>query len=59
MELQERVIPLMTVTESAALKIKQLMSEEDDVNVLRVAIQGGGCLKIGRASCRERVFITV
>ena len=43
MELQERVIPLMTVTESAAVKIKQLMSEEDDVNVLRVAIQGGGC----------------
>jgi iron-sulfur cluster assembly protein len=43
MELQERVLPLMTVTESAAVKIKQLMSEEDDVNVLRVAIQGGGC----------------
>ena len=43
MELQERVIPLMTVTESAAAKIKQLMAEEEDVNVLRVAIQGGGC----------------
>jgi iron-sulfur cluster assembly protein len=43
MELQERVMPLMTVTESAAVKIKQLMSEEDDVSVLRVAIQGGGC----------------
>jgi iron-sulfur cluster assembly protein len=43
MELQERVLPLMTVTESAAVKIKQLMSEEDDVSVLRVAIQGGGC----------------
>jgi iron-sulfur cluster assembly accessory protein len=43
MELQERVIPLMTVTESAAAKIKQLMADEEDVNVLRVAIQGGGC----------------
>lgn len=43
MELQERVLPLMTVTESAAVKIKQLMSEEEDVSVLRVAIQGGGC----------------
>ena len=36
-------MPLMTVTESAAEKIKQLMSEETDVSVLRVAIQGGGC----------------
>jgi iron-sulfur cluster assembly protein len=43
MELQERVMPLMTMTESAAAKIKQLMSEEEDVSVLRVAIQGGGC----------------
>ena len=43
MELQERVLPLMTVTESAASKIRQLMAEEDDVSVLRVAIQGGGC----------------
>ena len=33
----------MTVTEAAAAKIKQLMAEEEDVNVLRVAIQGGGC----------------
>ena len=36
-------MPLMTVTEAAAAKIKQLMSEEEDVSVLRVAIQGGGC----------------
>jgi len=36
-------MPLMTVTEPAATKIKQLMSEEEDVSVLRVAIQGGGC----------------
>jgi iron-sulfur cluster assembly accessory protein len=43
MAIQERVLPLMTVTESAAEKIKQLMSEETDVSVLRVAIQGGGC----------------
>ena len=33
----------MTVTESAAVKIKQLIAEEEDVSVLRVAIQGGGC----------------
>ena len=43
MEIQERVLPLMTVTEAAATKIKQLLAEEEDVSVLRVAIQGGGC----------------
>src|SRR6059058_962233 len=43
MAIQERVMPLMTVTEAAATKIKQLISEETDVSVLRVAIQGGGC----------------
>src|SRR5947209_17968460 len=43
MEIQERVLPLMTVTEAAAIKIKQLLAEEQDVTVLRVAIQGGGC----------------
>src|SRR5215213_6748042 len=43
MAIQEQVLPLMTVTESAAVKIKQLMAEEQDVSVLRVAIQGGGC----------------
>ena len=43
MEIQERVLPLMSVTEAAAAKIKQLLAEEQDVNVLRVAIQGGGC----------------
>ena len=44
MEISERpVTTLMTLTESAAGKIKQLLAEEDDVNVLRVAIQGGGC----------------
>ena len=36
---------LVTLTESAAAKIKQLMAEEPDgeASVLRVAIQGGGC----------------
>jgi iron-sulfur cluster assembly accessory protein len=36
---------MITVTESAAAKIRALMAEEPDgqVNVLRVAIQGGGC----------------
>lgn len=36
---------MVTVTESAAEKIRQLMSEEPEggVSVLRVAIQGGGC----------------
>src|ERR671936_1933228 len=45
MEIQERVetTPLLSVTEAAASKIKQLMAEETDVSVLRVAIQGGGC----------------
>jgi len=43
MAIQERVMPLMTVTEAAAAKIKELMAEETDVSVLRVAIQGGGC----------------
>ena len=45
MEIQERVetTPLLSVTETAAAKIKQLMAEETDVSVLRVAIQGGGC----------------
>ena len=43
MAIQERVTPLLTVTAAAAEKIKQLMSEETDVSVLRVAIQGGGC----------------
>ena len=45
MELQERieVTPLLSVTPAAADKIRQLMAEESDVSVLRVAIQGGGC----------------
>jgi iron-sulfur cluster assembly accessory protein len=45
MELQERLeaTPFMSVTPAAAEKIKQLLAEETDVSVLRVAIQGGGC----------------
>ena len=43
-ELQERVTPpLLSLTEAAATKIKQLLAEESGVEVLRVAIQGGGC----------------
>jgi iron-sulfur cluster assembly protein len=36
---------MVTVTESAAAKIRELMAEEPegDVSVLRVAVQGGGC----------------
>ncbi len=36
---------MVTLTESAASKIRQLLAEdpEEDVQVLRVAIQGGGC----------------
>jgi iron-sulfur cluster assembly accessory protein len=40
---QPTITPLMSVTEAAAAKIRQLMAEEEDVSVLRVAIQGGGC----------------
>ena len=45
MEIQERVetTPLLSVTPAAAEKIQQLMAEDTDVSVLRVAIQGGGC----------------
>jgi iron-sulfur cluster assembly accessory protein len=36
---------LVTLTESAATKVKELMAEEPDgeATVLRVAVQGGGC----------------
>ena len=44
MEIAERA-EIVTLTESAATKIKQLMAEEPagEAEVLRVAIQGGGC----------------
>ena len=34
---------VISLTEAAADKIKQLMAEESEVAVLRVAVQGGGC----------------
>jgi iron-sulfur cluster assembly protein len=36
---------MVTVTESAAAKIRELMDQEPegDVGVLRIAVQGGGC----------------
>src|SRR5919202_45044 len=34
---------MVTVTDNAARKIQELMAEETDVAVLRIAIQGGGC----------------
>ncbi len=46
MEIVERpTTTLLTVTENAAGKIRQLMAEEPEgeAAVLRVAIQGGGC----------------
>jgi iron-sulfur cluster assembly protein len=44
-EIQERftATPLLSITEAAATKIKQLLAEETEVEVLRIAIQGGGC----------------
>ena len=43
MEIQERTETLVTLTASAAAKIKHLIEQESDVSVLRVAIEGGGC----------------
>src|SRR5919112_2007131 len=34
---------MVTVTDNAARKIQELMAEETDISVLRIAIQGGGC----------------
>jgi iron-sulfur cluster assembly protein len=36
---------MVTVTEKAASKIKELMAQEPEgeINVLRIAVQGGGC----------------
>jgi iron-sulfur cluster assembly accessory protein len=44
-EVVERPTTLVSLTERAASKIKQLMAEEPEgeAGVLRVAIQGGGC----------------
>ena len=45
MELTERPITLVSLTERAASKIAELMAEEPagEAEVLRIAIQGGGC----------------
>jgi iron-sulfur cluster assembly protein len=43
MELQERVDNIVSLTPAAAGKIRELMAQETDVSVLRVAIEGGGC----------------
>jgi iron-sulfur cluster assembly protein len=45
MEITERPATLISLTESAAMKIKQLMADEPegDAAVLRIAVQGGGC----------------
>ncbi len=41
----EQPLTLVSLTESAAAKIRDLMAEEPagEASVLRVAIQGGGC----------------
>ena len=40
-----KIQPVVTITEKAAVKVRELLAEEPEgeVNVLRVAIQGGGC----------------
>ncbi len=45
MEITERPATLVALTESAAAKITDLMSEEPEgeAAVLRIAVQGGGC----------------
>jgi iron-sulfur cluster assembly accessory protein len=44
-EIVERTTPIVTLTETAAAKIRQLQAEEPEgeATVLRVAVQGGGC----------------
>lgn len=36
---------MVTITENAAIKIRELLAEDpaEDVSVLRIAIEGGGC----------------
>ncbi len=45
MEIVERQATLLSLTDAAATKIKDLMAEEPEgeTSVLRVAVQGGGC----------------
>ncbi len=43
MEIRERTESIVSLTPAAAAKIRDLMATEEDVSVLRVAIEGGGC----------------
>jgi len=43
MEIQDRTESIVSLTPAAAAKIRDLMAGEEDVSVLRVAIEGGGC----------------
>ena len=43
MEIRERTESVVSLTPAAATKIRELMATEQDVSVLRVAIEGGGC----------------
>jgi len=45
METTERPVEVITLTERAAAKIRDLLAEEPEgeASVLRVAVQGGGC----------------
>jgi iron-sulfur cluster assembly protein len=43
MEIKERTDNLVSLTPAAAAKIRDLIAQETDVSVLRVAIEGGGC----------------
>jgi iron-sulfur cluster assembly accessory protein len=44
-EIVERTTPIVSLTETAAGKIRELQAEEPqgEASVLRIAIQGGGC----------------
>ena len=39
----ERTESIVSLTPAAAAKIGELLASEEDVSVLRVAIEGGGC----------------
>ena len=45
METVERISPVVSLTETAAAKVRELQAEEPEgqASVLRIAIQGGGC----------------
>ena len=39
----ERTESIVSLTPAAAAKISELLATEEDVSVLRIAIEGGGC----------------